>query len=336
MRYVVLGAGAVGGTIGARVADAGHEVVLVARGTHAEALRADGLRVSTPGRAIVVKADVVERPEELLLRADDVLVLATKTQDSTPLLDAVAGLPVGSSTAADRLPVFCAQNGVANERIALRRFANVYGVVVMMPAEHLEPGRIVAHGTPFSGLLDVGRYPRGIDGAAEQVAGDLGGSGFSSRAVADIMRWKWAKLLLNLGNALEALCGISVPDADADTARAIRRRAREEAVRCYQAAGIDWVPEAEWREHRANQVGYAPVEGRSRAGGSSWQSVARRAGSIEADYLNGEVVLLGRLHGIPTPVNALLRREANALVRGGGAPGDVSVQRLWRLLDCQR
>ena len=49
----------------------------------------------------------------------------------------------------------------------------------------------------------------------------------------------------------------------------------------------------------------------SRPGASSWQSLARGTGSIEADYLNGEIVLLGRLHGVATPVNAALQRLAN-------------------------
>ena len=45
------------------------------------------------------------------------------------------------------------------------------------------------------------------------------------------------------------------------------------------------------------------IGGRRRGGGSSWQSLARGTGTIETDYLNGEIVLLGRLHGVPTPVN---------------------------------
>lgn len=45
----------------------------------------------------------------------------------------------------------------------------------------------------------------------------------------------------------------------------------------------------------------------------------------EADYPNGEIVLLGRLHGVPTPVNELLQREANATARNGLAPGSVPI-----------
>ena len=93
------------------------------------------------------------------------------------------------------LPIVCAQNGVANERIALRRFADVYAMVVMLPAVHLEPGRVDAQGTPYSGLLDVGRYFHGVDETAVAVAEALSASGFTSQPVDRIMRWKYAKLL---------------------------------------------------------------------------------------------------------------------------------------------
>lgn len=332
VRYVVLGAGAVGGTIGGRLADAGHEVVLLARGAHATAMGDHGLRLAMPDRVVEAKVPVASAAEALALTEADVLVVATKTQHTAELLDAVAALPVGRSTAGERLPLVCAQNGVENERLALRRFAAVYGMVVMMPAEHLEPGRIAAHGTPTSGLLDIGRYPRGCDAVAEQVAADLTASGFASRATTDVMAWKWAKLLRNVGNALEALCGRELSGADTELVMELDDRAREEAVACYQRAGITWVDDDTWRERRGHQVDYAPVEGQERTGGSSWQSVVRRAGNIEVDYLNGEIVLMGRLHDVATPVNALLQQQANALARAGGAPGDVPVRQLFEAL----
>ena len=61
----------------------------------------------------------------------------------------------------------CLQNGVANESAALRRFANVYGICVMLPASHLEPGLVVAHSAPVPGILDVGRFPDGVDDTAD-------------------------------------------------------------------------------------------------------------------------------------------------------------------------
>jgi 2-dehydropantoate 2-reductase len=68
-----------------------------------------------------------------------------------------------------------------------------------------------------------------------------------------------------------------------------------------------------------------PVPGQPRNASSSWQSLARGTGTIEADYLNGEIVLLGRLYGVPTPVNVLLQQVANRMAREGLPPGSMTV-----------
>jgi 2-dehydropantoate 2-reductase len=321
MRFVILGAGAVGGTIGGRLADAGHDVVLLARGTHARAMQDNGLRLATPDQVLVVRVPVFERPADLPLRDDDVLVLTTKTQHTAGLLD---DLPRRD------LPVVCAQNGVANERIALRRFPDVYAMVVMLPAAHMQPGRVDAQGTPYSGLLDVGRYFHGVDDVAVRVAEALAASGFVSEPVERIMRWKYAKLLRNLANALQALCGLDLDDEETAKLRELDRRARDEAVACYRAEGIDWVSDEEWDRRRGAQVQWAAVEGRDRTGGSTWQSLARGSSTLEGDYLNGEIVLLGRKHDLPTPVNLVLQQEAAALARAGGRPGGVAPAALLR------
>lgn len=312
----MLGAGAVGGTIGGLLAVAGHEVVLTARGAHLEALRSSGLRLATPDGVLTppVTACAVS---QLVLRTGDVLVLATKVQDAASLL---AGLDAPAD-----VPVVCAQNGLAGERIALRRFERVYGVCVMLPAAHLEPGQVAAFGTPRAGSLDLGRYPCGAGETAEQVAEALRRSGFQSTARTEVMPWKRAKLLRNLGNAVEALGGHgeSGYDGPGPAAAELSARARAEGEAALTAAGLDWVGAAEWDAYRGDTVRIGEVTGAARAGGSSWQSAARGLGSIEADYLNGEIVLLGRTQGVPTPVNALLQREANALVRRGDPPGSV-------------
>jgi 2-dehydropantoate 2-reductase len=324
MRFVILGAGAVGGAVGALLHDCGHEVVLVARGEHAAAMRDAGLRLATPSRVFTARTEVVDEPTALRLRRDDVLLAATKTQDTTALLDAVAGLDVEGRPAGASLPVFCMQNGVANERIAARRFADVHGVVVMLPAVLLEPGRIEAQGAPYSGLLDVGRWPSGSDDVDHAVAEALTGANFVSRATEDVMRWKYAKLLRNLGNAIEALCGHDLGDEDMALVQQIDRRLRDEAEACLLAAGIDWAGDDEWLARRGEQVQHAPVEGRTRAGGSSWQSLARGLGSIEADYLNGEIAMLGRQYAVTTPANTAVQLMAVRAAREGMKPGAVA------------
>ena len=77
----------------------------------------------------------------------------------------------------------------------------------MDAATHLEPGAVEANGAPMTGLLHLGRYPSGTDAIADQIGADLAGSGFLAPVVADVMRWKYGKLLANLSNAIEAVCG---------------------------------------------------------------------------------------------------------------------------------
>jgi 2-dehydropantoate 2-reductase len=328
MRYIIIGAGAIGGTIGGRLFQSGHEVVLVARGAHYRALRGGGLRLLTPGGPATLPIPAAETPEDLPLRPDDVLVLCVKTQDSLPLLEAWSALPVeGGGTAGERLPLVCAQNAVENERLALRLFARVYGMCVWLPASHLDPGVVAAYGAPMSGMLHVGRYPEGLDDMGRRIVDDLSGSLFAAFAVPDVMRWKYAKLLGNLGNAYEAICG------DPAGGETVMERVRAEGRAVLGAAGIAYAGREEERRRRGSLVDVAPIEGLGRGGGSSWQSLAKRSGSIEADYLNGEIVLLGRTHGVPTPANEVLRRLAGDFARERRPPGSMPLADLTRLID---
>ncbi len=319
MRYIIYGAGAIGGTIGAKLFSAGHDVVLIARGSHLEAMRNRGLTFESPEGSQTLRVAVAGGPSEIDWRDGDVVLLTMKSQDTIAALEALR-----ASAPAD-IPVICAQNGVANERMALRRFENVYAMVVMLPATHMEPGVVVAQAAPISGILDCGRYPSGTDATIERAAADLDGSGFSVVAREDAMRWKYAKLLMNLGNALQAACGLNGNLAP------IYGRLREEGIACYRAAGIDWASDDEQRERR--QAMSRPAEtvgGRSRGGGSSWQSIARGAGSIETDYLNGEIALLGRFHGVPTPANAAMQRIGAKMVRERLTAGSLSAEEIER------
>ena len=306
MRFVVVGAGAVGGVVGARMAQHGHDVVLVARGPHLEAIRADGLRLDSPDGSVTIAIDAVADPAAAGIEAGDVVLLAVKSQDTPAALDALA------AAAPATVPVVCLQNGVANEREALRRFRDVYGCCVMSPTNHLRPGVVEASSTPITGLLDLGRYPAGVDHVAKSVAAAFAGSTFGSVPRPDIMAWKYQKLLMNLANAVEALAGRQAAAGD------VTRRAVAEGRACFAAAGITSVPDDEERARRGDAIRIGRIDGHPRGGGSTWQSLARGA-PVETDHLNGEVVLLGRLHGVPTPVNAALQQLA--AIRPGAAPG---------------
>ncbi|MHC3469719.1 ketopantoate reductase family protein [Streptomyces sp. 7R007] len=333
MRYIIIGAGAVGGAIGGRLAGAGHEVVLVARGAHGAALRADGLRLTTPDGEHTYRLPTVETPDELgELRSDDVLVLAVKTQDTTGALHTWGPAPVaGGGTAAERLPLLCAQNGVEGQRLALRVFRHVYGVCVWLPAAFLEPGRVVAPCAPLTGMLHLGRYPHGTDETVRTVAADLEKTRFfEAPVVPDVTRWQYAKLLTNLHNATQALAG---PAEDEDAWAALHERVRAEGAAVLDAAGIPYASVEEQRRVRGRKVDPVPLAGAPRGGGSSWQSLSRGTGTIEADYLNGEIALLGRLHGVPTPLNDLLQRLANTFARERRAPGSLPPAELVRLAE---
>jgi 2-dehydropantoate 2-reductase len=311
MRVVVHGVGAIGGTVAAALALSGQEVVGIARGAQLAAIRRDGLRLRTPDGDRVARFACVAGPDEIAFRDDDMIVLAMKTQDTAAALDALRAAGVGDQA------IFCAQNGVANERLALRRFANVHGVTVMMPATFLVPGEVAAPSTPRHGVLEIGRYPAGSDADDARMAAALERAGVAAFVSAAVMESKHGKLLLNLGNVLEAALGPGT-----DTA-AFRAPLVAEAEAAFAAAGIRWRGVGGEDSRRA-LMRQAPVPGVEPSGGSSTQSLARGTGSIETDWLNGEVVLLGRLHGVPTPANAFVAGLGARLVRDGLRPGAVT------------
>jgi 2-dehydropantoate 2-reductase len=262
-----------------------------------------------------MRVPAVGHPSEIDWLAEDVVLLTVKSQHTAAALDDLA-------KAAGELAIVCAQNGVANERMALRQFSRVYAMMVMLPATHIAPGEVVMYATPVGGLLDIGCYPRGGDALAEQIAHDLTQAGLSSRVDPNVMRVKYGKLLENLANAVQALCGLDA--AAGELVQAVR--AEGKAV--LEAAEIDFATEGEMDQRRAEStIALQPIEGQGR-GGSTWQSLARRAGSIETDYLNGEIALLGALHAVPTPYNRLLQRLAAKAAREQRAPGSYTVHEL--------
>jgi 2-dehydropantoate 2-reductase len=320
VRYVVHGAGAVGGVVGARLFDAGLDVVLVARGEHLSAIRQSGLALLSPLGSTTLRVPAVAHPSEIGFTDGDVVLLATKTQDAAAALDDLRG------AAGAGIPIVCLQNGIECARLALRRFERVLAAMTMLPSVHLEPGAVQAFSTPVPGILDVGRFPAGDDPLAITVSDDLRRAGFHSEARADIRRWQYGKLLDNLKNVLQALCG---PGADyGDVVRELRR----EAEACYHAAGIAHATEAELRGRARGVIRLGEIDARARPGDSSWQSLARATGTIETDYLNGEIALLGRLHGVPTPLNAHLQDLGNRAARERRPPASMSIDDLRRRL----
>ena len=320
MRFVVLGAGAIGGAVGGRLYQQGFDVTLVARGKHGQALRS-GLVLEDPKETVTLPIPAVDDVADVSWQGDAdgdaVVLLAVKGQHTDHALAQLVAASAPSST-----PVVCMQNGVENERRALRHFPRTFGMCVMCPASQLRPGVVQVHSAPISGLLDLGCFPRGSDAQAKGIADAIDATSFQSVARPDIMRWKYRKLLMNLANAVEALCG---PGARfSPLAKEVQREGKEALA----AAGIDAASSDEDRERRGDALQMAPTASGEWQGGSSWQSLARGAGSIEAEYLNGEIVLLGGLHGVPTPVNELLQRLALRAAAEGTPPGSWGIQEL--------
>jgi 2-dehydropantoate 2-reductase len=319
MRYVVYGAGAVGGVIAARLYLGGQDVQVVARGPHLDAIRANGLRLVTPHEEAVADVRAADTLADLDVGEDTAVLVAVKSHQTAAVIqDVVRSAPVD-------VTLVSAQNGVANEATMLRGRRHVLAMVVMLPSSHLEPGVVVQASKNRPGLLDLGCYPRGADERAEAVAAGLRAGGFESVVRPDVMAWKYRKLMMNLGNAAQAACA---PGPDKDRLDDLVR-AEGEAV--LAAAGIEVVTEEEDRARRADLLDTSEMRGRG--GGSTWQSLRRGTGDVEVDYLNGEISLMGRVHGVPTPANDLMRDTVWRLAAEGAEPGRASAADLLKELE---
>ena len=312
MRVIIYGAGGIGGVIGAQLFKADQEVVLIARGPHLEKVQKDGLHYETPNGTDILPLTAVGHPSEIDFRDDDVVLLTMKAQHTLDALDTLRAV------AGENIPVICGQNGVANERMALRRFRHVYGMLIYLPSTFLEPGTIQTTSAKTIGVLDTGVFPNGVDDRVETLMAMLKEANFSARPTADIMRWKYGKLMINLGNALNALAPRN------DEANPVRELLRAECRAVYAAAGIAYTEEDEITARRGDLMKAGKINGVGRQGDSSWQGLMRGNRDIEADYLNGEIIMLGRLHGVPTPANEVVLRLANRMAREGIAPQSMS------------
>lgn len=313
MRYIVFGVGAIGGTIAASLDRIGESVVGIARGAMLDAVRANGLLLRTPGGEHRAHFPCHSGPADISFGPGDIILLTVKSQDTEAALRALR------AAGATDLPVVCMQNGVANERMALRYFPTVYGATVMLPADYTVPGEVNCFGGPQLGLFDLGRYPSGTDATLETLATALRTAGFAAFVQPDVMRSKHGKLIENLGNVLDAALG------KGSDFTALADAARDEARAVYRAAGIEWTEIDRNEPRRRGVFELHDIPGVSRTGSSSAQSLARGAGSIESDYLNGEIALLGRLHGVPVPLNFGLARLGHRLIAEKLEPGSLTL-----------
>ncbi len=325
MRFIIYGAGGIGCVIGGHLFRQGSEVVLVGNPQHVDAINARGLKLLTGNESFTLKLPAVKTATELApFREDDVVMLCAKSQHTVKCLGQLK-----SASAPRALPVFCVQNSIVNESVATRFFDQVYGVMIMIPAIFMTPGEVINPIVRRFGVIEIGRYPQGVDERCEAVAQALRRAGFFVNVHREVMRSKGAKCLNNLGNALDA-----ITDGKGDR-RAYMQQARQEAMRVWSAAGIEWEESDSFQKRvrseygeRKIPAGYGDLEKHS----SSWQSLARGTGNIEAEQLNGDVVMLGKQLGIATPYNELLWRIAEEMARNGDKPGKYSADELMKMV----
>jgi 2-dehydropantoate 2-reductase len=334
---VIIGAGAIGGTVGTVLTRSGIPTVLVARGRHADVLATAGMTLRTPDGTFRTHVTAASASGQVRLTPGDVMVFATKTQQLGPALREWVDQPVHGpegviGAAGELLPALTALNGVAAEEKTLRYFRRVFGVCVWLPAVHLEPGEVIVRSWPVVGQFHIARWPASISTRADAelltaVVATWSAAGILVRTPRDVAPWKYNKLLSNLGNAVGALV------ADPANAGKLVAALRDEGEKVLRRAGIDFVSFETSTAARVDGPTIRPIPGwDGRPSNSTWQSLSRNTGDAETDFLNGEIVRLAHRHGIAAPLNTALAGVARAVVVNALGPGRYSAAQLAELL----
>ena len=318
-RIIIYGAGGIGCVVGGHSFLKGYDVTLIGRPGHMNAIREHGLTFVTPNGTHTLKMDTATSPAEVDFRKDDVILLCMKGQNTE-------GAMKDLKAVVDDVPIFCLQNGVRNEEIVSEYFPRVYGVMVRVGAEYLKDGEVICRRDP-PGWLIIGCYPTGIDELAENVAAVLRNAGLRVLVSDDVMPHKWGKLMINLGNAIGAITNESGMFRGP-----VYQAVREEAQAIVSEAGIHIKPHEklaeEWAEFAEKPRAILQTPGQS----STWQSLSRRQGSVELDFLNGEIVRVAKRLGKEAPINEGLSRIAKEMAAKGEEPGKYSTEELCKML----
>ena len=320
MRYIIYGAGGIGSIMGGHLARTGHDVILIGRPGHVSVINNNGLRLITPTGTHVLRIPAVTSPSQIDFATGDVIFLCMKGQDTELALKDLKKV-------AEDMPVFCFQNGVRNEEIAIRYFSGVYGIMVQVGAVYLTDGEVIARRDP-PGWYIIGRYPEGTDELTEAVAEELRTAGYFIRTTVDIMPYKWGKLIGNLNNAVGA-----ITNGDRESMRPIYNAVFQEAQAIVQKAGIKWISQEQvtrdWPEITAPLHGQLNTEAQS----STWQSLARHQGNVETEFLNGEIVRVAKKHGLQAPINEKLVKISQEMAANHEPPGKYTPVRLSEILE---
>ncbi len=318
MRVCVVGAGAIGGLLGARLADAGHEVSLVARGDHLAAIRAHGLAVKddvgTRSRPVAASDDPAD------FGPQDAVVIALKAYSIGPMLPRLAGLLTPDTavvTAINGIPwwYFCRAGGrfegapvecLDPDGAMVRALdpKHLVGCVVHGSAEVIAPGLV--HHTSGSAFI-LGEIDGRITPRVQALAGAIEAAGLKAPLTARIRDDVWTKLIGNTSyNPVAALTGALMSEINASPALLeLIRRMMVEGIAVADAYGCRMTVSLEERFALARKLGEVKV---------SMLQDLERGRPLEIDAIVTAVSELGRKAGVPTPtidgVEALVRERA--------------------------
>ena len=292
MRVVMMGSGGVGGFFGGLLAHAGHDVSFIARGSHREAMRRDGLTLERDtGPAIhVPKVRVSDDPASLA--GADIVVISVKLWDTEAAARAVKPI-VGPETG-----VVSLQNGVVKDDILRREFApaQVMGGVGYVATHIARPG--VIHQTGTMQRIVVGEYDGRPSERARWLCDALASVGVKAEVSGDIRRAIWEKYVFLVGLSATTTATRRKLGAVRDNprTRAFLLDIMRETVAVGRALGVA-LPE-DFADNRLAFADTLPYDMTS-----SMHHDLERGNRLEVDWLSGGVVDLGREAGVATPMN---------------------------------
>jgi 2-dehydropantoate 2-reductase len=286
IKVAVMGAGAVGCYFGGMLARAGHEVVLIARPQHVEAIARDGLRMQTTTFDERVRLAASSEPGAV--QGARLVLFCVKSLDTE-----AAGALLRPHLAPDAL-VLCLQNGVDNaERLrTVLTGTMVAAAVVYVAVEMAGPGHVRHHGR--------GELVIEPSGASVAVAQALIAAGIPTEISSNVRGELWAKLILNCAyNAVSAIA--QLPYGKTVQGEGIEEVMRDVVAECLAVAQAEGVQVAgDVHASVAKLASSMPKQFSSTA-----QDLARGK-PTEIDYLNGLIVKRGEVLGIATPANRVL------------------------------
>lgn len=306
MKICVVGAGAIGGWIGAGMARAGHEVSLVARGEHLDAIRRRGLVLVSGGEARTVPASASSDPGDFGVQ--DAVFIALKAYSIPEMLPRLAPL-LGADTvvvpAINGIPwwYFYKEGGAFDNSVLdcldphgamLRALdpGHVVGCVVHGAAQVIEPG-VVRH--TAGDLVYLGEPDRSISARVQKLSNAMISAGFDAPVAADIRQEIWMKLIGNLSyNPVAALTLAHMDEISAnERILVLIRTMMQEAMAVAEAYGITISLGIEARIEMARRIGHAKI---------SMHQDIEKGRPLEIDAILGSVLELARRSRIATPV----------------------------------